>query len=103
MRDIERYSMAVPVTKAPSLDLTQDREPKPYAYITSELEELIRIFHPFTQIVICQRDADYVVDRYVQQGLENNLFGNGFLTVIRSDEGLAPDFLPPASRSRSNG
>jgi hypothetical protein len=87
--------MAVPVTKAPSLDLTQDREPQPYAYITSELEELIRIFHPFTQIVICQRDADYVVDRYVQQGLENNLFGNGFLTVIRSDEGLAPDFLPP--------
>jgi hypothetical protein len=87
--------MTVPVTKAPSPNLTQDWEPQPYAYITSELEELIRIFHPFTQIVICQRDVDNVVDRYIQQGLANNLFGNGFLTVIRSDEGFAPDFLPP--------
>ncbi len=87
--------MAAPVTKAPSPNLTQDWEPQPYAYITSELEELIRIFHPFIQIVICQRDTDNVVDRYIQQGLENNLFRNGFLTVIHSDEGLAPDFLPP--------
>jgi hypothetical protein len=87
--------MAVPVTKALSPNLTQDWEPQPYAYITSELEELIRIFHPFTQIVICQRDTSNIVDRYIQQGLENNLFGNGFLTVIRSEEGLAPDFLPP--------
>lgn len=85
--------MDVPVTKAPFLD--QDQEPRPYAYITSELEELIRIFHPFTQIMIWRRDADNIVDRYVQQGLANNLFGNGFLTVIRSDEGLAPDLLPP--------
>jgi len=85
--------MDVPVTKAPFLD--QDQEPRPYVYITSELEELIRIFHPFTQIVIWRRDADNIVDRYVQQGLANNLFGNGFLTVIRSDEGLAPDLLPP--------
>jgi hypothetical protein len=85
--------MDVPVTKAPFLD--QDQEPRPYAYITSELEELIRIFHPFTQIMIWRRDADNIVDRYVQQGLANNLFGNGFLTVIRSGEGLAPNLLPP--------
>lgn len=85
--------MDVPAAKASFLN--QNQEPGPYAYITSELEELIWIFHPFTQIVICQRDADNVVDRYVQQGLANNLFGNGFLTVIRSDESLAPHLLPP--------
>lgn len=88
--------MVVQVTKVPSLDLAQNEDPQsqPYAFITPELGELIRIFHPFTQIVIWRRGVNDVIDSYVQQGLANNLFRNGFRTIIRSEGGLAPDFLP---------
>jgi hypothetical protein len=81
-------------TEEISLDPMQARTGRLHAFKTPEPAELVRIFHPFIQIAIWERSVDSIIDRYIQEGLANNLFRNGFRTVIHPDENLPSEFLP---------
>jgi hypothetical protein len=80
--------------KESDCSLRRDRISELYAYITTEPEDLTRIFHPFTKVVLWRRNIDTVIEAYFQQGLATNQFGGGYRTFIRAGKTPAPEFLP---------
>lgn len=86
--------MTLKTLKEPDCNPRQDWISKPYAYLTTEPEELTRIFHPFTQIVLWKRNTDPIIEGYFQRVLAVNQFWSGFRTVIHDRKGVAPEFLP---------
>lgn len=94
MERIKTSTMRLKTSKESDCILRRDRISEPYVFITKDAVELIHIFHPFTQIVLWQRNIDAAIEAYFQRVLAVNQFGSGFRTVIRAGEGVASAFLP---------